>query len=137
MIIALVFVAFGLLFIQQAYAYTFFEFRMVDAPDNVTYSAKDTLTGIEYIWKEIDGEIYSQLPGTRNAMDDPEIAYNEPEASMTGPANSATLFIIGKTLEPGTPLTMCVNDNCEEEAVSKRHWVVLEVDMNTKDDIYQ
>ena len=123
----------ALVVVQQAQAYTFFEFRIANAPSNITYSARNTLTGEDYIWKEIDGETYYQLPGARNAAGDPEIEYNEPEPSTLGPWNAARLFIIDKTLEPGTPLDMCVNDNCEEEAVNKHNYAVLEVDMRTTD----
>ena len=63
----------------------------------------------------------------------PTIEYDKPEASAWGPFNSASLFIIDKTLEPGTPLRMCVDDNCESEAVSKGYYdkAILEVDMKT------
>ena len=114
-----------LLGVQQAQAYTFFEFRTVDIPDNATFSARNTLTGDEYIWKEIGDETYSELAGACDAAGDPEIEYNEPEPTTTGPFNSARLFIIDKTLEPGTPLDMCVNDNCEEEAVGKYNYAIL------------
>ena len=67
----------------------------------------------------------------------------ELEADVDGTYSSfATFFAIDRTLEPGTPVTMCVsfdnNEICEEEAIADyEHFynsAMLEVDMNTTDD---
>ena len=141
MIIPLILIAASLLFIQQAYAYTFFEFQIRNEPliyDHIIYSARDQTTGDEYKWLEFrHGETYSQLEGARDALHDPQIEYDEPEVYPSNQDGNAALFIIDRTLKPGTPLTMCVsynnNEICEFQAVAKGYYnqAVLEVDFNS------
>lgn len=78
------------------------------------------------------------------ANSDPEIKYKDPEGMASHYFTHSWHFVINKTLEPGTPLMMCVKYHddfdqrkCENEAVAKGYYnsATLEVDMymGTKD----
>jgi hypothetical protein len=121
--------------VQQALAYTLFEYHIANDPypfQNLTYSARNQLTDDKYEWIELDGKIISRLEGARDASLDPEVVDLEP-ASCCGYGTYA-LFVIDRTLEPGTPLTMCVSydniEKCEQESIAKgtHNIAVLEVD---------
>jgi hypothetical protein len=128
-----------LLGLQQAWAYTIFEFQVANSPfgyDNITYTITDHASNDTYMWFEGDKE-YSKLSGARDAMHDDDILDLEADTDATYPF--ATFFAIDRTLEPGIPLTMCIkfdnNEICEQEAIAKYKYfynsAMLEVDMNT------
>jgi hypothetical protein len=99
-----------LLGLQQAWAYTIFEFQVANSPfsyNNITYTIIDHASNDTYMWYEGD-EKYSQLSGARDAMHDDDIL--DLEADLDTAYTFATFFAIDRTLEPGTPLTMCVKD---------------------------
>jgi hypothetical protein len=130
----------ALLGVQQVQAYTIFEFQVANHPyeyDNATYTIIDRAADDEYKWFEVGDKQYSQLSGARDALHDPEII--ELEADLDMVFTYATFFAIDRTLEPGTPLSMCIkfdnNEKCEQEAIADfKHFynsAMLEVDMNT------
>lgn len=122
----------------QVYAYTIVEFAIADRPvqsQNVTFTIEDLRLHEEYKWIQFNrnyeigagvSQTFSQRPdGVGTAYDDPVVNAEEYEPQYPSPYDNGFFTIINKTLEPGTPLTMCVsynnNDNmtrCEYTAVA-------------------
>lgn len=83
----------------------------------------------EYVWLELaNRERFAKLPeGVGSAWNDPEVRAAELEPSANRPYDEFTrMFVINKTMEPGTNLNMYVGfDNnknltrCEYEAIAK------------------
>ena len=126
--------------LEQVQAYTIFEFQVANYPhghDNATFTIHDYANDDVYTWFEADDERRSQLSGAHDARHDDIIT--ELEADTDPMYTFATFFVIDRTLEPGTPVMMCVsfdnNEICEEEAIADyEHFynsAMLEVDMNT------
>ena len=86
----LIIVTMILLGVQQVYAYTIFEFDIANSPttyQNITYTAYDHSTGLEYKWLDLINEeyIYYQLHGARDASNDPQVIHDRLEPNSFSP----------------------------------------------------
>ena len=138
----------------QVYAYTIIEFAIADKPlqyQNVTYTIEDRRLFEEYEWLQFTVEYccnaakYSKLPdGVAAAWDDPEVRAQEfePLRAIDNDYDGGMFTVINRTIEPGTPVEMCVsydnNENltrCEDTAVADR-WgyssLILQADIDAE-----
>ena len=99
---------------RGAHAFTSFEFQTANVPeryDNITYTVYDTNLDEEYVWLEFNGssDDYTKFPtGVAEAGNDPRYQALELENDLDRGFDRSRGFVINKTMEPGTPIRMCV-----------------------------
>jgi hypothetical protein len=148
--IALIAIFAILLIPTQVNAYTIIEFGVADRPqqyNNVTFTIEDYRLAKNYKWIEINNEKYAQLPpGVSEAWNDPVVRAAEYEPEFAVPYDGGYFVIINDTLEPGSPVEMCVsydnNENmtrCEYTAVADEGGysvLHLQVDVDSPEKMY-
>ena len=134
----------------QVYAYTIIEFAVADPPttyNNVTFTIEDQRLNEEYVWLQFSADVpkdglccyakYASLPdGVAEAWDDPQVQAEEFEPNRALD-EGGWFTAINRTIEPGTPLKMCVsydnNEKCEYTAVrdeGEYSVAILQVDVD-------
>jgi hypothetical protein len=132
-------------------AYTVIEFAVADRPlqyQNVTYSIDDRRLFEEYEWLQFNEYFCCNakstiLPdGVGTAWDDPEVRAQEfdPRQALDDEYDGGLLTVINRTLEPGTPVEMCVSydanlTHCEHTAVADKGLysdLILQVDVDAE-----